>query len=222
MPVGTLSSATELAVLEGANFLMVGAEVLQFKNAVLYAPGSYEISGLLRGRRGTEWAIAGHPLGGERVVALSASGLRRFPAELSTARLYRAVTIGRTLQETVSQSFTYTGVNQIPFAPVSLGGGRDASNNLTITWLRRSRQGMALPWNYDPPIGETSELYDVEIWNAAFSTLRRTFSSLTAPTVSYTAAQQTADSGGLLSSYGVRVFQRSAVMARGYTLQGII
>ena len=222
LPEGTLSGTTELAVLEGANFLMVGAEILQFKNAVLYAPGSYEVSGLLRGRRGTEWAIAGHPLGGERVVALSAAGLRRFPAELSSARMYKAVTIGRTVQATPSQSFTYGGVNQIPFAPVSLGGGRDAANNLTITWLRRSRQGMALPWNYDPPLAEASELYDVEIWNTAFSTLRRTFSSLTTPTASYTAAQQTSDSGGLLSSYGVRVFQRSAVMARGYTLQGII
>ena len=37
-----------------------------------------------------------------------------------------------------------------------------------------------------------------------------------------TAAQQAADSGGVLASYGVRVFQRNAVMGRGYVLQGVI
>ncbi|MFN8992928.1 MAG: hypothetical protein ACK5X3_04585, partial [Pseudomonadota bacterium] len=111
---------------------------------------------------------------------------------------------------------------QMPFAPVQLGAGRNAANDITLTWFRRSRQGLTLPWNYDPPVAETSLLYDVEIWNAAFGTLRRTYSNLTTETVTYTAAQPAPDSGGVLASYGVRVFQRNAVMGRGYVLQGVI
>jgi hypothetical protein len=218
---GTLSSATEEAVLNGANFLAVGFEILQFKSAVLISPLTYQLSGLLRGRRGTEWAIGSHVVG-ERAVLLEASTLRRITSDLTTARLYKPVTIGRTVQETAPQSIQYFGGNLAPFAPVHLGGGRNAANDLTINWLRRSRVGANLPWNYDPPLGETSQLYDVEIWNTAFATLRRTFSSVSTPTVTYTAAQQSGDSGGLQSSYGVRVFQRGAITGRGYVLQGIL
>ena len=219
---GALSSAAEATVLEGANYLLIGSEVVQFKSANLYATNTYQLSGLLRGRRGTEWAMSGHAASGERVVLLTAAALRRFTSDLSASRLYKPVTIGRNIQETPAQAFTYTGVNQMPFAPVQLGAGRNAANDITLTWFRRSRQGLTLPWNYDPPVAETSLLYDVEIWNAAFGTLRRTYSNLTTETVSYTAAQQAADSGGVLASYGVRVFQRNAVMGRGYVLQGVI
>jgi hypothetical protein len=219
---GTFSSTTEEAVLNGANTIMVGAEILQFKNAFLYAPNTYQLSSILRGRRGTEWAMSGHAASGETVVVLNESTLRRFSAELNTARLYKPVSIGRSIQDTASQPFTYTGVNQMAFAGVDLGAGRNASGDITVGWRRRSRVGVGLPWNYDPALGETSEQYDVEIWNAAFSTLRRTFSLLTTPTATYTFAQQGADSGGVLSTYGVRVYQRNAVMGRGYLLQGII
>jgi hypothetical protein len=217
---GTLSSLPMNAVLEGGNYIMIGSEIIQFRSANMFSANNYELTGLLRGRRGTEWAMTTHAAV-ETAVVLNASALRRFPAELSSARLYKPVSIGRNIQETSARPFTYTGVNQIPFAPVSLGGGRSAANDLTINWRRRSRQGLSLPWNYDPPLGEVSELYDVEVWNTAFTVLRRTFASVATTTVTYTAAQQTTD-GGVLSSYGVRVFQRSAVMARGYALQGIL
>lgn len=219
---GALVSLPEATVLEGANYLLIGSEIVQFKSAVLYAANTYQLSGLLRGRRGTEWAMSGHAASGERVVLLTPSTLRRFVSDLSAARLYKPVTFGRTIQQTAAQTFTYAGVNQLPFAPVHLGAGRNAANDITLTWLRRSRQGVTLPWNYDPPLAETSLLYDVEIWNSTFSTLRRTFASLTAETVNYTAAQQAADSGGVLTSYGVRVWQRNAVLGRGYVLQGVV
>lgn len=219
---GTFSSATEEAVLNGANTLMVGTEILQFKNAVLYAPNTYQLSSILRGRRGTEWAMSGHAASGETVVVLSASTLRRFSAELNSARLYKPVSIGRSIQATASQPFTYTGVNQMAFAGVHLGAGRITNGDITINWMRRSRVGVSLPWNYDPALGETLEQYDVEIWNPTFVTLRRTYSLLTTPTATYTFAQQSADSGGVLATYGVRVYQRNAVMGRGYVLQGVI
>lgn len=219
---GAFSSTTEEAVLNGANTLMVGAEVLQFKSAVLYAPNTYQLSGILRGRRGTEWAMSGHAASGETVVVLNETTLRRFNAELNTERLYKPVSIGRSIQATASQPFTYTGVNQMAFAGAHLGAGRITNGDITINWMRRSRVGVSLPWNYDPALGETLEQYDVEIWNPTFVILRRTYSLLTTPTATYTFAQQSADSGGVLATYGVRVYQRNAVMGRGYVLQGVI
>jgi hypothetical protein len=218
---GTLSSATEDAVLNGANYLAVGFEIIQFKSAVLVSAGSYQLSGLLRGRRGTEWAISGHTAG-ERIVLLTEAGLRRITSDLTASRLYKPVSIGRTVQDTNSQAITNFGGSYAPFAPVNLGGGRNAAGDVTINWMRRSRVGINLPAFYDPPLGEASESYDVEIWNSSFTVLRRTFASLTTTTASYTAAQQTTDAGGLQAIVYVRIYQRSAVTGRGYVLQGTV
>src|SRR3990167_1256606 len=57
---GSLSSQSELNVLNGANAALIGSEIVQFKTATLNADGSYTLSELLRGRRGTEWAQSGH------------------------------------------------------------------------------------------------------------------------------------------------------------------
>lgn len=218
---GSLSSAAELAVLNGANNILIGSEILQFKTATLTAANRYTLSGLLRGRRGTEWAMTTHVVG-ERVVFLAADALRVLPGVLNAAQLLKPVSIGRSIQETTAQSFTYGGINLDPFAPVDLGAGRNDANTITINWRRRSRLGVTLPLFYDPALGETTESYELEIWNPAFSVLRRTVTGLTTPTTTYTAVQQAADSGGVLTTYGIRVFQVSATVGRGFALQGII
>ncbi len=63
-PGAALASTTELAVYAGANAAAIGVhgrwEIIQFQTATLEADGTYTLSNLLRGRRGTEWAQAGH------------------------------------------------------------------------------------------------------------------------------------------------------------------
>ncbi|EPP14379.1 hypothetical protein G153_13114, partial [Megasphaera sp. BL7] len=51
---GSLESRQEMAVLNGANLCVIGEEMVQFKNAILIAEDTYRLSGLLRGRFGTE------------------------------------------------------------------------------------------------------------------------------------------------------------------------
>ena len=65
----TLESVTSFAIFNGANAALVGDELLQFRNAVEIEAGKYRLSGLLRGRLGTEWAIGGH-VAGERFVLI--------------------------------------------------------------------------------------------------------------------------------------------------------
>lgn len=218
---GALVSATELAVLNGGNAMLIGNEIVQYKVATLVGPNQYRLSGLLRGRRGTENQMGTHVVA-ERAVALAANTLALLSGNLNAALLLKPVSIGRTLQETTAQPFTYTGVNLEPFSPADLAAGRDAAETITISWRRRSRLGASLPLFYDPVLGESTEAYEVEIWNSTFSVLRRTITALSAATTTYSVAQQVADTGGVLSSYGVRVFQMSAVVGRGFALQGVI
>jgi len=55
-----LVSSNTLGVLNGANMAVVGSEVFQFKTATLVAARTYTLSGLLRGRRGSDSFIGTH------------------------------------------------------------------------------------------------------------------------------------------------------------------
>ena len=56
----TLLDATTAQLLQGANRAKVGAEIVQFASATPLGAGNWRLSGLLRGRGGTEWSISAH------------------------------------------------------------------------------------------------------------------------------------------------------------------
>lgn len=216
-----LSSATELAVLNGANLAVLGDELIQFQNAVLLAPNKYSLARLLRGRLGTEWATGSH-VAGDRFVVLDSAVVKDISghALLGLPRLYKPVTAGATLAETASQNFTYAGRAFKPYAPVHVAGARDGSGNLTLTWVRRARGSS--DWNnfVDVPLNETTEAYEVDILNG--SSVIRTISSLASPAASYSAAQQVTDFGAAQSSVSVRIYQLSSVVGRGYAANAVV
>jgi hypothetical protein len=215
----TLASATELAVLNGANAALLGNEVLQYKRAVLNDDGSHTLSGLLRYRRGTDYAV--HAIG-ERFVPLT-SALVQIPvstSEIGLPRQYKAVSSGGTLSSAQAVTLTYTGNDLKPYSPVHIGGWRDTAGDLTLTWVRRTRIGGEWRDGVDVALGEAAEAYDVEILNG--SVVVRTFSGVTSPTVVYTASDQVAGFGSLQSSVTARVYQLSSVIGRGWPGTGTV
>lgn len=212
---GTLASTTGLAVLNGANAALIGDEVLQFKTATLTSGSTYTLSGFLRGRRGTEWAMASH-VAGEDFILLTATTLYRLPAqtsEIGLARDYKGVSFGGLLDDAATEEFTNTAMGLECYAPVQVGGGRDASSNLTINWVRRTRIGGEWRDYVDAPLGETTESYEVDILNGGGTVLRTITAS--SATASYTAAQQTTDFGSPQSAISIKVYQLSATVGRG-------
>lgn len=220
---GSLASDTEMNVLNGANATLLGNEIIQFKNATLTATNTYLLTGLLRGRQGTEWTMSIHAIG-DRFIALDTSTI--YPmfgasTEYDLVRKYRGVSLGGFLADATTIDFTNTAVAQTPYAPVQLGGGRNAALDVVLNWIRRTR--LSGSWNNyaDVPLGEASEAYVVEIWNAGYTVLKRTISGLTTPTTTYTAAQQTTDFGGTQSTVYWKVFQMSATVGNGYETRGV-
>lgn len=215
-PDGELSSDTELNVLNGANGALLGNEVIQFATATLNGDGSYTLTNLLRGRRGTEHETGGHATG-DRFILLSPSTMYRTDlgsGDLNLERIYRAVSLGMSYASGTNQNFTNTGKGLKPYSPVHIRGSRDGSNNLTITWKRRTRVGGAWLDSVDASLGEDSEEYEVDIYNNG--TVVRTIDSLSSETASYTAAQQTADGLTPGDPVHVKVYQISATVGRGY------
>ena len=210
---GQLESVGETDFLNGRNCALVGDEIIYFKNATLTAASTYTLTELLRGRRGTEWAIAGH-IASENFVLLSGY-LERLEGQildLNSQRLYKAPVSTQTLADITATAFTTTGKSLKPYAPCQIKGSRDI-DNLTINWVRRTRKGGMLVDYKDADLSELSESYEVDILSG--STVVRTLSSAT-PTVSYSAANQTTDFGSVQSSVNVKIYQLSSYVGRGY------
>ena len=216
---GSLEASTDEAVLNGANAAVVGAngrwEIIQFQDAVLHGDGSYTISRLLRGRKGTEWASGTHQAN-DVFILLSAATIARYNPgvdQIGVSALYKAPTIGSNIISASEESFTNQAVALKPYAPVHLAGKRDGSSNLSISWVRRSRVGGEWRDNVGVIVGEDSESYEVDIMNGA--TVVRTLTSTT-PTLTYTAADQVTDFGSAQASIDVNIYQLSATVGRGY------
>jgi hypothetical protein len=211
---GTLESLNEIDFMNGRNCALVGNEIIYFKNATLTAATTYVLTELLRGRRGTEWAIAGHAAS-ERFVFLSGY-LERVEGQtldLNTQRLYKAPISTQTLADITATGFTTTGKSLKPYAPCQIKGIRDVNGNLTINWVRRTRKGGKLLDYKDVDLSELSEAYEVDILSG--STIVRVLSSAT-PTVSYSAANQVVDFVSVPSSVNVKIYQLSSYVGRGY------
>ena len=114
-------------------------------------------------------------------------------------------------------------MNLRPLSPVDLSGARDPLTlDWTIDWRRRSRWPVELFSGVAVPLGESSESYDLEIFDSGYSTLKRGFYGLSSSTTTYSIADQTTDFGGSQILLYLRVFQNSATIGRGLVLQGSI
>ncbi len=210
---GQLQSLTDIAVLNGANVCVIGNEVIQFQYATLLDTNKYRLSGLLRGRLGTEWAVSGHAAG-ERFILLTNAVARELMASSAwgISKKFKPVTIGSTLGATTAQDYAYAAKALKPYAPVHIVGSRSASD-LTVNWKRRTRIGGDWRDGVDVPLSEESERYEMDIMSGV--TVKRTITGLTTPTASYTSAQQVTDFGSAQSSILVNVYQLSAAVGRG-------
>ena len=227
MPINVMSlvSVTELDVLNGANMILIGSEILQFTTATLQADGSYLLSILLRGRRGTENETSTHATG-DRAVLLEATDLAiaEFQQDdLNVLKYYKAVTFGQPIDLALLKSLTYTAASQRPYSPVHIKG-TIASDDWTVTWTRRTRVGGAWVDLVDVPLSETSEAYEVDILNAGavVRTITATASangSVVTPasqTAFYDDADQVADFGSAQTTLDVKIYQMSENAGRGF------
>lgn len=223
---GSLSSVTELQMLNGANYFAYGIdgrwEIIAAENCALQVDGSYLLSNLLRGRFGTEWASGLHTVY-DMVVALDSSRLQFLQMNLNQigqGKIYRPISYGYTLDSASDTAFTYRAVNLECLSPIYLNGSRHPStNDWTLTWMRRTRTGGEWRDLVDATLGESSEAYEVDIYSdGTYTTLKRTISGLAAATCNYSSANQVTDFGSNQATLYIKVYQLSSNVGRGYPL----
>ncbi|WP_372624677.1 hypothetical protein [Falsiroseomonas sp.] len=77
----------------------------------------------------------------------------------------------------------------------------------TITWIRRTRVLSAWADGTNVPLGGAAERYEIDIRNATNTATLRTI-AVTSPVATYTAAEQTADSGMTQTAVAIATVHR--------------
>jgi hypothetical protein len=192
----TLAGAAETAVLAGTNLAMLGAEIISFKKALYIGDSTYVLTGLLRGRGGTEWTMGTH-VADEQFVLLDGTVGRYTDicANIDTAYDFKASSDDN-LDYATAKTFTNTGISAKPLSPVFLAGGiLNVSEDVSIKWVRRARINAWWGNIVDVPLDEPVEVYKVRIGDSPgyYTSTIRTFTVTSATSVTYTNAQMFAD-----------------------------
>lgn len=232
-PSDTLDSITEAELLGGANLAWLGStdgqrgEWIQFRDAVaLGSPMVYHLTGLVRGKYGTEWSTGTHQAG-DVFVLYSADSVQRTQygaADWDKSRKWRAVSSYTDSADATVSDITNTGEGKRPLSPVQLAGYRDTGDDsIRIEWVRRSRLQSPTLGGGPTPLGEDTELYEVDIYDSTSSpsSVIRT-ETVTDPEFIYTEAMQTADGHTHGDPVKVAVYQISGVRGRGRPAEGIV
>jgi Putative phage tail protein len=211
---GTLSSGGELAVLNGANVLAIGDgssarwEIVQFAEAVLVAPSTYDLSLRLRGQQGTDGIMPAEWPVGSTVVLLDLAP-QQIDLALSSrglARYYRIGAAGRGYDDpaVVVKVEAFDGIGLRPYPVAHLSGVENAGGDVAVSWIRRTRIDGDSWQSPEVPLGEASESYVIRVVQSDVILREETVAS--AAWV-YLAALQTSD--GIAGSYRIDVAQVS-------------
>jgi hypothetical protein len=228
---GELASITEEALLAGGNLAAIENgdgewELLQFQSAELVAPGTYDLSALLRGAFGSEAAMRDPVTAGACFLLLdeAVTAVDMTSDDIGLMLNWRYGPLGEAIDDLsyATQVHAYAGLGLLPYSPVHLQGKRDpVTGDWTFIWTRRTRIN-GDSWELeDVPLAEASELYTLEILDGPGGNVLRTVTGLGAETYLYSAADQTADFGSPQWNVAIRVAQISAAYGAGAAAEAL-
>ena len=211
---GALESRTAEAVLDGANVAALRNaasgewEIIQYRDATLVGPKTYELHGLLRGQAGTEFVIPQSWAVGTRFVALDGAAVQ-IDLPYSARGLERYLRIGPASRSVDDGSYrtqvqTFTGVGLRPYQPVHLRGVLDEAG-LNLSWVRRTRIDGDLWSGGDVPLNEERESYLVTIKKAglALQTYEASAAAFVVPTADLPSAPYDITVGQVSARFGI-------------------
>lgn len=138
---GTLEAADDEAeVLRGESMLYVGGELIGFRDVETIDASTLRISHLLRGMFATEDRIVAHAAGtGAAFMDVRLARRIEPPGSVGTQLWLKPVASGGDASAVTAESFTLTARAAKSLAPTDFTGSRDASDDITLSWQRRSK-----------------------------------------------------------------------------------
>ncbi len=214
----SLSSSTQIDVLNGANLCMIGQEVLKFTTATLVAEKTYELTGLLRGRQGTEQFIGTH--GANELFVMLDDALVRvsFPkADRFTVKKFKTVTNGSSPDKVEWEDVGITSNNVRMWTPIKAKVVK-TGDDFTFTWKGRVRYNNGL---IDMTATNNDEDYGGFglIMYAPDGTTKKGNYTTSGETFVYTAAMQTADYGSVQTTMIADIAELNKDYGPGYSVR---
>lgn len=211
----TLSSVTRTELIRNNfNVILVGDELIQFANAEDKGGGLWVLSDLLRGRRGTDWAVGTH-VSGERVIRLVQEDLKRVThdaALLNQPGTYHALSYGDDSADVASFEFTNTGNSLRPYT-VEVLQSEKLGTDFVLEWMYRVRQNGL--WAENPvTIDQPYEKYEIDVMDG--DTVKRTVALTDARTWTYDSTDQTTDFGAPIDHCTFHIYQIGEIVGRGF------
>ncbi len=218
---GALSSVSRNSLLNGVNLAAIGSgdvdgwEIIQFSDAVLVAPDTYEVTTRLRGQFGTDKApVEEWPVGSLFVLLNEAVAQVDLPPTLvGVERHYRSgvAALGFGDVDVVHRALAIRG---LALRPLSVAHPRVKvleDGSARLSWIRRTRVGGDSWEGFDVPLAEEREAYEVVITSLAGEVVRR--QTVTEPAFLYTAAERNED--GTLTGFQAGIAQISSRFGPG-------
>jgi hypothetical protein len=212
------------------NIIVIGKEIIKFRDVVENADGTVTISHLIRGCRGTEEECYLHS-GVETWVILTEIGTKDdIQSRANIGQIVNYEVFGASVLDiTFSASLVpLEGRSLYPWGPCAFQRS-EAAGDTTITWDRRARVGgLLIDGTGTIPVAEESEEYQLFILDAPYDpatstfdpgdplTYVRVFEDLVARTATYTAAMKVTDGVGEFDPIYVVGYQISSYVGRGF------
>ena len=155
-----LDDASPRLMASGSNRALIGNEIIQFARAVPLGSDRWRLDGFLRGRGGTESAIAGHAIG-DRFVLLDGQAVSLDPVKVGIASGTLIAAVGLGDSTPVESPIALQGITQRPLAPVHGVARQLTDGSLSLNWTRRARGAWTWPDGVDAPLHEQAEVYIV-------------------------------------------------------------
>lgn len=165
-PAMDLADGTGRQLSLGANRALLGTEIVQFARAEPLGGGRWRLTQLLRGRGGTESALAGHAEG-ESFVLLDARPVAIDAAAAGNGPEARVAAVGFGDDLPVSSVVALRGITLRPPSPVHPRLAALASGAIELGWTRRARGAWSWSDGVDAPLHEQSERYLVTLGDLA-------------------------------------------------------
>lgn len=214
---GSIATITMDALLAGGNRLYYGAtgrwEAIAPMTVTDNLDGTFTLTDIVRGLRGTEGAMGLHQTG-DRIIAVAGGHIvhTQFPISSFGGNVRAAgVGVNEDVSDVAAQIWVANANSRKPLAPWELSATLDGSD-IDFAWLRRSRAVTDF-WTWNVPDDVDSidgEEYEIDIYDTDEVTILRTIISLTSPAYTYLNADIITDFGAIPASIHIAVYQISA------------
>jgi hypothetical protein len=145
---------------------LVGTELIQFGRATPLGEGRWAIADLLRGRGGTEGAIADHAAG-ERFILIDEDLTPLDPALVGNPEQNRVAALGLGDDSAVVTQIALAGATQRPLSPVHGRIAVSSGGEVALGWTRRARGAWLWRDGVEVPLVEQAETYVVTLGDPA-------------------------------------------------------